>query len=68
MGVNYDRQIKAPLYARFSIPECWLIDTQKLNITVFQKPEQGQYAIAKTQKLPTKISPLLLPDIKLELR
>ena len=66
--INYDRQIKAPLYARFSIPEYWLIDTQKLNITVFQKPVQGQYAIAKTHALPTTFSPLLLPDIKLVLR
>lgn len=66
--INYDRQIKAPLYARFSIPEYWLIDTQKLSITVFQKPEQGQYTIAKTQALPAKLSPLLLATIKLELR
>ena len=66
--INYDRQIKAPLYARFSIPEYWLIDTQKLNITVFQKPVQGLYTIAKTQALPAKLSPLLLPDIKLDLR
>ncbi|MEE9398329.1 MAG: Uma2 family endonuclease [Methylococcales bacterium] len=65
--IKYDRQIKAPLYARFSIPEYWLISTQERNISVFQKPIEGEYTTVKTQPLPTNISPLLLPDIKLEL-
>ena len=30
--INYDRQIKSPLYARFSIPEYWLINTQEQSI------------------------------------
>ncbi len=66
--LNYDKQIKAPLYARFFIPEYWLIDIQKLNITIYQKPVQGQYTIAKTQALPIEIAPLLLPSINLKLR
>ena len=66
--INYDRQIKAPLYARFSIAEYWLINTQDQSITVYQMPVQGQYTIVKILQLPTNISPLLLPNIKLELR
>lgn len=66
--LKYDRQIKAPLYARFSIPEYWLIDTQKVTVTIFQKPVHGQYTVAKTQALPAKLFPLLLPTVKLELR
>jgi Uma2 family endonuclease len=65
--IKYDRQIKAPLYARFSIAEFWLINTQERSISVFQKPEEGEYTDIKTQKLPFKISPLLLPEIKLSL-
>lgn len=66
-SIEYDRQIKAPLYARFSIAEYWLINTKERSITVFQKPLEGQYTIFKTMSLPTKISPVLLSDIKLEL-
>jgi len=66
--INYDRKIKAPLYARFSIPEYWLIDTQKVSVTIFQKPVQGQYTVTKTQVLPASLCPLLLPTVKLELR
>jgi len=65
--INYDKQIKSPLYARFCIPEYWLIDTQKKSITVYQKPEQGQYTEITTQPLPLNISPLLLSGIKLNL-
>lgn len=52
--INYDRQIKAPLYARFYMPEYWLIDIQNQSITVFQKPVQGQYTIENTQILPIR--------------
>ncbi len=63
--INYDKQIKSPLYARFYIPEYWLIDTQKKSLIIYQKPEQGQYTEITTQLLPLNISPLLLSDIKL---
>lgn len=66
--VKYDRQIKAPLYARFCIADYWLINTQERNISVFQKPVNGQYTDVKTQALPINISPLLLPGIKLNLK
>ena len=66
--INYDRQIKAPLYARFSIAEYWLLNIHDQSITVYQNPVQGQYTIVKIKKMPTNISPLLLPDIKVELR
>ncbi|NOR70078.1 MAG: Uma2 family endonuclease, partial [Methylomarinum sp.] len=66
--LNYDKQIKAPLYARFCIPEYWLIDTQKQSITLFQKPVEGQFTITITQALPLSISPLLLPNVQLELK
>lgn len=65
--VNYDTQIKAPLYARFSIPEYWLIDTQKNTITVFQNPVEGVYTDVKMSSLPKNISPFMLPNIKLNL-
>ncbi len=66
-SINYDKQIKSPLYARFCIPEYWLIDIQKKNLTVYQKPEQGQYTEVTTQLLPLNRSPLLLPDVKFDL-
>jgi len=39
--LKYDKQIKVPLYARFCIPEYWVIDIQKQSITLFQKPVEG---------------------------
>ena len=66
--VNYDMKIKAPLYARFHIPEFWLINIQKMSVTIYQKPMQGLYTVVNTHRLPTKVPPLLLPNSQLELR
>jgi len=65
--IKYDRQIKSPLYARFCIPEYWLIDTQEKSITIFKTPKQGQYTEIKTQPLPISCSLFLLPDIRVDL-
>ena len=64
----YDKQIKAPLYARFCIAEYWLLDIQNSCVTVFQKPIDGQFTITKTHMLPINFAPLLLPNIQLELK
>ena len=65
--LKYDRQIKAPLYARFDVPEYWLIDVAQQSITLFQKPVQGKFTIETTLLAPTDLSPLRLPDVKLNL-
>lgn len=38
-----DRQEKLPLYAAAGIPECWIIDLDKMQIEVYTKPTKGQY-------------------------
>ena len=65
--LNYDQQIKAPLYARFGIPEFWLINLPQQTVTLFQKPMQDQFSIATTLTAPTILTPLLLPETKLNL-
>jgi len=47
--VNYDRNIKLPLYARAGIPEAWLIALPKDIIEVHSQPEGGKYK--KVQRL-----------------
>jgi len=37
-------------------------------MTVYQKPVEGQYTMTKTQKLPIKLCPFLLPKFTVKLK
>ncbi len=42
-SVDYDREVKLPLYAHAGLPEVWLIDLQKGHIEVYARPQGGAY-------------------------
>jgi Uma2 family endonuclease len=48
-SVEYDRNIKLPLYARAGIPEAWLMVLGKDVIEVHSQPKNGKYQ--KVQRL-----------------
>jgi Uma2 family endonuclease len=41
--VRYDREVKVPLYARFGIPEAWLVDLPGKRVEVYRDPGDGRY-------------------------
>jgi Uma2 family endonuclease len=41
--LQYDREIKLPLYAHAGIPEVWLVDVVAKSVTVCSHPEEGGY-------------------------
>jgi Uma2 family endonuclease len=44
----FDRRVKLPLYARFGIPEVWLVDLGKATIRVQRDPSPAGYRTART--------------------
>ncbi len=42
-SLKYDRGIKKDLYAKFKIPEYWIINLDEKLIEVFSKPKDGDY-------------------------
>ena len=42
-SVDYDREVKLPLYAQAGLPEVWLIDLQRDHIEVYARPQGGAY-------------------------
>jgi Uma2 family endonuclease len=48
-SLQYDRNVKLPLYARAGIPEAWLMVLQKEVIEVHSQPKNGKYQ--KVQRL-----------------
>ena len=42
-SLNYDQNVKLPLYAIHNIPEAWIIDLQEDRVLVFQDPKGEAY-------------------------
>lgn len=40
---RYDREVKAPLYARHGIPEYWIVEIEKARLHFFRSPSEGRY-------------------------
>jgi len=64
-SARYDRTIKLGLYARFGLPEVWLIDLNQGHVEIYRKPDQGRYTEILIRKAGETIAPLALPDIEL---
>ena len=59
----YDRQTKASLYARYGIPEFWVVSVNRDQIFVHRDPTPGGYATVRIARRGESISPLALPEL-----
>jgi Uma2 family endonuclease len=66
-SIHYDREQKLPLYARFSIPEVWLVDIPGRAIWVYREPEGGAYKSRFRLAAPYRIRPSMLDGVELDL-
>lgn len=62
-SVDYDRQVKAPLYARAGIGEMWLVNLQDDAVEVYTRPENGTYRDRKRFARGDSISLNALPGL-----
>jgi Uma2 family endonuclease len=46
-SLAYDRGVKLPLYARFAVPEVWVVDLASRRVELYAKPEEGSYATTR---------------------
>ena len=42
-SLQYDREVKVPLYARYAIPEAWVVDVANRAIEVYRDPSHASY-------------------------
>jgi Uma2 family endonuclease len=64
---RYDREIKAPLYARHGVAELWIIDLDNRRLCVMQSPRDGQYTEITETANPGVHTPLRLPKLNIDL-
>jgi Uma2 family endonuclease len=64
-SLGFDRRVKMPLYARYGIPEVWVIDLQHALVYVYREPAAEGYRITHTVRRGETVAPLAFPDRQL---
>ena len=59
----YDRTTKAPLYARFGIPELWIADLNRDFVTRYTDPTPDGYATTQVFRRGESLTPIAFPDL-----
>lgn len=62
--VEFDRGIKIPLYARFNIPEVWLVNIERQGVEVYRQSDFGHALYKDTREVVTGV---LVPEKASEL-
>ncbi len=62
-SIDYDRDVKAPLYAAAGIPEMWLFDVNKKAIAAYSQPSALGYKQIHRYDEGDRLSMLAFPDI-----
>lgn len=61
----YDLQTKAPLYARYGIPELWIASLNRDQVIILRDPTPRGYATTRVARRGEFISPLAFPELKI---
>ncbi len=63
--LRFDRKVKVPLYARYKVPEVWLLYLAKKRVEIYRNPGTSGYGQLLRPSAEERISPLLLSSLKL---
>lgn len=61
-SIDYDRDVKARLYARSNLHEYWLVDLNENVVHRYLSPERDRYLSARQYALGHSLAPELLPN------
>jgi Uma2 family endonuclease len=64
-SLAYDRGIKLALYARFGVPEVWIVDLRGAAIEVYREPTGNAYAL-KQRLTSGSLAPVLVPGVTID--
>ncbi len=65
-SLAYDRDVKVPIYARYGIPEVWIVDVAAAAVEVYRGPTAGGYAdVERRTRGAAIVAPELLPQLRL---
>lgn len=65
--LNYDRNVKLPLYAQHSIPEVWVVDVAANRLEIYREPVDGDYRMHLKPGRDEKIALSALAEVSVDL-
>jgi Uma2 family endonuclease len=65
-SLAFDRETKLPLYARFGVPEVWIVDLKGAAIEVYREPRGDAYAL-KERLTSGSLAPVLVPGVMVDI-
>ncbi len=64
-SLAYDRGVKLALYARFGVPEVWIVDLAGRAVEVYREPKDGAY-VSRERLTNGSLAPALVPDVMID--
>ena len=64
-SLSYDRKTKLPLYAKFGVPEVWIVNLTEGSVEVYREPAADAYA-ARDRLSAGWLAPVLLPGVAVD--
>ena len=65
-SLNYDRTVKRTLYARYAIPEFWIVDLTAGEVEICRQPQTRGYATVDRVGRGGVLEPELLPGVRIQ--
>lgn len=65
-SLAHDRDVKVPLYARYGIPEYWIVDLANREVLAHSRPEDGRYRITERVKSGDTLACRSMPDLSIK--
>lgn len=64
-SLSYDRGTKLALYARFGVPEVWIVDVPGAAVEVYRIPKEAAYS-SRERRTGGLLAPALLPGVVID--
>jgi len=65
--LSRDRNRKAKIYAQAKINEYWIVNLNQRQVIVYRHPEDGLYQVKQTLGVADSVTPLVFPDLQVQL-
>ncbi len=66
-SLNYDRDVKVPLYAKHGIPEVWLVDAEANRLEIYREPAEEDYRLHLKPQLHEAITLCAIAKVEVDL-
>jgi Uma2 family endonuclease len=66
-SIDYDRQVKTPIYARSNIAEVWIVDLTRDCLIVYREPTPEGYGFQQDFDREQSVTPLAFPEFEVSI-